>query len=359
MNKQHSRTSGARHRTIAAGIASLVASLLFAHSSSYADSDVLHILQYHHIDTNTPRSTSTTPLLFEKHLIHLETEGYKVVRLSEAIDTMKQGGKLPDKAVAITFDDGYRSIYEKALPIIRPHGFPFTVFINPDALNSGSKEFISWDQAKELASSGAEFANHTIGHIHMIDKKPEESNAQWIQRISENVEDAEQQIQQKLGYSLKMLAYPYGEFDRELTQLIDQLGYIGFGQQSGPVGANSDWQTIPRFPLPDDYGDMNSFKEKLKTLPLYPVDTQPTSVVVRNTNPPTLTFTPSAVSAKLVACYGSGQGRINVELEGNLITVTGNQAFSSRRFRYNCTAPAGNGYFYWHSFPWINPEISD
>ncbi|OZG71330.1 hypothetical protein BTA51_21780 [Hahella sp. CCB-MM4] len=336
-----------------------VALIILGNSDSRADSDVLHILQYHHIDTQTPRSTSTSPLLFEKHLIYLETEGYTVVRLSEAINTLRQGGTLPDKAVALTFDDGFLSVYKNAFPIIKPHGFPFTVFINPDALDIGSTEHMTWQQAKELVSGGAEFGNHSIGHIHMIEKGADESAEAWKRRISDNIQKAENRIQEQLGQSLKMLAYPYGEFDLELVQLVRTLGFVGLGQQSGPVGTESDWQTVPRFPLPNDYGDMASLREKLKTLPLYPKEINPESIIIHEQNPPVLEFRPTKASPGSISCYGSGQGKIETTVDGNRVTVSGNAAFQSRRFRYNCTAPAGSGHFYWHSFPWINPEISD
>ena len=63
------------------------------------------VLLYHHIDENTPTSTSTTPARFEEHLEHIEQWGYTVMPLEEMIATLRSGGLIPDKALAITFDD--------------------------------------------------------------------------------------------------------------------------------------------------------------------------------------------------------------------------------------------------------------
>ncbi len=324
-----------------------------------ADPVTLHILQYHHVDTKTPPSTSTSPLLFEQHLIHLETEGYKVVLLSEALKKLARGEKLEEKSVAITFDDGFNSVYENALPIIRPHGYPFTVFINPDYLDIKSTEHISWEQAKELADSGAEFANHTIGHIHMIELQPGETEDSWRNRVTGAVLQAEERIKEQLGQSHKLLAFPYGEFDSKTKKLVKDLGFFGLGQQSGPVGPSTDWQAIPRFPLPDGFGQMDSFREKLNTLPMYADQISPDTPTIGEENPPALSFQTNTVSLLRINCYASGQGRIQTTVEGNRIQVVGNEAFKDRRFRYNCTAGAGKGKFFWHSFPWINPNVPE
>jgi len=339
----------------------LLATLLISGvvDAATAPQSTLHILQYHHIDTKTPPSTSTSPRLFEQHLTYLETEGYKVILLSDALDRLAKGENLPDKSVAITFDDGFISVYENALPLIRPHGFPFTVFINPDSLDIKSTEHISWEQAKELTAASAEFANHTIGHQHMIEQQPGESEQSWKTRLTELIYQAEERIKTQLGHSRKLLAYPYGEFDSRVKSLVKALGFFGLGQQSGPAGTNTDWQAIPRFPLPDGFGQMDSFREKLNTLPLYAKQISPRSLVIDKENPPTLSFHTNTVSLNRINCYASNQGRISTTVEGEEIRVVANEPFNHRRFRYNCTAPAGQGKFYWQSFPWIDPSISE
>ena len=87
------------------------------------------VLQYHHISTETPASTSTSPEWFARHLNYLDEAGFDVVPLTELVEALRAGEPLPDKTAAITFDDGYLNNIERALPILEERGLPATVFM--------------------------------------------------------------------------------------------------------------------------------------------------------------------------------------------------------------------------------------
>ena len=93
------------------------------------------ILVYHHVSTNTPPSTSISPEDFRKHLDYLQKNDFSVIPLNQMLETLKAGRQLPDKAVAITFDDGYISIYDTAFPMLKTYGFPFTLFLSTSPID--------------------------------------------------------------------------------------------------------------------------------------------------------------------------------------------------------------------------------
>jgi hypothetical protein len=102
------------------------------------------------------------------------------------------------------------------------------------------------------------------------------------------------------------------------------------------------------------YGQLQGLENKLlsKALPV-PADDLPDGIV--GTNPPNLQLTlPSGFTADKLTCFGSGQGRIKVTTNAQQANVQAPAAFNSRRFRYNCTYPAGEGRFYWLSQPWLD-----
>ncbi|MDZ7686212.1 MAG: polysaccharide deacetylase family protein [Gammaproteobacteria bacterium] len=87
------------------------------------------VLQYHHVDTESPRITSTSPSEFKSHMAYLAEQEFEIWPLPELIAQVRAGEPTPAKVAAITFDDAYDSIYETAYPILKQYGWPFTIFV--------------------------------------------------------------------------------------------------------------------------------------------------------------------------------------------------------------------------------------
>ncbi|TQV82789.1 polysaccharide deacetylase family protein [Aliikangiella coralliicola] len=232
------------------------------------DTKATVVLQYHHISESTPRVTSTSPELFKRHMNYLKTHGFRVLAMAELIKLLNQKKTLPDKSVVITFDDGYLSIYENALPLLKQYDFPFTVFVNTKAVSENSKQFMSWRHLKELTRNKGTIANHSVSHAYLIRKGSGESESEWEKRVSQEISVAQAEIVSRLGKSVKAFAYPYGEFNLALKNILDSMGYIAFGQQSGAVSVDVDHQAIPRFPFGGSYGELKDFAVKVNSLPL-------------------------------------------------------------------------------------------
>lgn len=310
----------------------------------------LAILQYHHISDSTPDATSTSPALFQAQLQLIEQLGLAVEPLYEATQKALAGNG--GDAVALSFDDAYSSVYSNAAPILARLNYPYTLFVNADTI--GNIGFMTLQQLQELASTGlATIANHSAGHGHLA-KTPNEEAKQWQERINQSLDSAQTLLEKEFGKAPPMFAYPYGEFDSALEQQIDQRGWLAFGQQSGPVGATSSRTRLPRFPMANAYGQLQGLENKSlsKALPVAAEDL-PDGIV--STNPPHLRITlPNGFTPDKLTCFGSGQGRIKVTANAQQANVQAPAAFSSRRFRYNCTYPTDNGRFYWLSQPWLD-----
>ncbi|WP_018403695.1 polysaccharide deacetylase family protein [Marinobacter gelidimuriae] len=310
----------------------------------------LAILQYHHISNNTPGATSTSPALFQAQLQLIDQLGLAVEPLYEATQKALAGNG--GDAVALSFDDAYSSVYSNAAPILARLNYPYTLFVNTDTI--GNSGFMTLQQLRELASTGlATIANHSAGHGHLA-KTPNEKEEQWQERVHRGLDGAQTLLEQEFGNAPPMFAYPYGEFDTALEQQMNQRGWLAFGQQSGPVGATSSRTRLPRFPMANAYGQLQGLDNKLlsKALPV-PAKDLPDGIV--SANPPHLRMTlPSGFTPDKLTCFGSGQGRIKVTANAQQANVQAPAAFSSRRFRYNCTYPAGDGRFYWLSQPWLD-----
>ncbi|MCP8900755.1 polysaccharide deacetylase family protein [Gilvimarinus xylanilyticus] len=318
------------------------------------------ILQYHHISDSTPLATSTRVELFTQHLEYLAQNDFRVLPLPALIERLQAGEDLAEKTVAITFDDGYDSVYNTALPELKKHQFPFTVFVNADLV--GSPGYANWQQLKSMMEAGATVANHTTTHPHMVRKKPGETDAGWRARMTREIQTTQKRIEEELGQIHKLLAYPYGEFNAPLLSLVKSLGYIGLGQYSGGVGTQSNWLALPRFALGSSYGEMDSFvsKASARAMPVHDIkllsdagDVLPDPVVAAGDRPKLQFELASPSLAASVNCYWQG-GSMPITRKDGVIIVQSPEGLTTGRSRYNCTAPvAGADAFYWFSQPWF------
>jgi peptidoglycan/xylan/chitin deacetylase (PgdA/CDA1 family) len=325
------------------------------------------VLQYHHVGTDTPPSTSTAPDRFAMHLDYLEQAGFEVVRLEDLVKAHAAGGPLPDRAAAITFDDGYRSIYEAAWPLLKRRGWPFTVFVNSAPHDRGSPLFMSWEQLRELSEGGATIANHTVSHPHLLERSPGQDETAWRRWVATEITEAQARIRQEIGAAPNLFAWPFGEFNAALLEVLGELGYTGFGQQSGPLAVFSDPRVLPRFPFGGPYGDREDFVAKVETLPmplaaggdsirLLTASGQPLEdAVLAPPDRPILMLRLAAdFDLARVDCYVSGQGRAALRVEGDWVRIQAEGPLPSGRARYNCTAPSTSaGRYHWFSQSWI------
>jgi biofilm PGA synthesis lipoprotein PgaB len=318
------------------------------------------VLQYHHVSESTPASTSLSPERFREHLQWLVDNDFVVGSLPESLARLRAGESLPPKFAVITFDDGYRNIYENAFPVLRELELPFTIFINPAPHDAGRSAWLTWDQLREMSDAGATIANHTVSHAFLVREEEGESEAEWLERVQREIEGAENRIAKETGQNHKLLAYPYGESNPAIRSLVAELGYTAFGQQSGPIGRDSDFTNLPRFPLAGPYSAMNSFQTKMRSLPLsvrsVVLQTESGDELLRNEETrPVMILELSEPGNALLNCFASGQGAIPAESETpGLYRIVAPKPLSVGRSRYNCTlASPWGGRYYWFSQAWV------
>lgn len=318
----------------------------------------LVVLQYHHVSTEMPASTSVSPETFAKHMAFI-AENYIVVDLAEALTKLKNNESLADKSVAISFDDGYSNILENAHPILSKYKFPYTVFINPAIIGDYSSQ-LSWSEIEEMQPL-ATFANHTLDHAHLLTINGDETQNKWLKRVMNDVNQAEDILKENLGYSKKWLAYPFGEFNEALKNELLSQGYIGFGQQSGGISAHSDFGALPRFPAAGIYANLDSLETKMNSFSM------PVKSVIPSDNEfkvgevldqIILEIDDSDLRLSSLTCYFKG-GTLAIKQNKKKTVIEVDHKMVPGRARINCTAPSKTfkGRFYWYSFPMFTPTL--
>jgi len=318
--------------------------------------DSATILMYHRFGDSRFPSTNIKIEQLEAQLSFLRDNKYAVVPLKDVVDSITQGLPLPPRAVVITVDDAYRSVYDSGFPVFRKYGFTFTIFVATVPVDRGLRDYMNWDQMREMQALGVTFANHTASHDHLINRGKYETKSEWRKRIRADIEKGRRRLAEELSPIPNVFAYPYGEYNSEVADIVIEAGYIAFGQQSGAIGLQSDHRSLPRFPMAEAFANMDEFRVKVSSLPLPVSGIQPWDPVV-NHNRPSIVVTLGDTDARLdqLACYVSGQGRTAViwRQQKRSFLVQPQRTLNSGRQRVNCTAPRADGRYYWFSHPWI------
>jgi peptidoglycan/xylan/chitin deacetylase (PgdA/CDA1 family) len=180
------------------------------------------ILCYHRFG---PRSSqlAVTPAAFEAQMDYLARNGYHVIPLERLAGHLERGEEIPRKSVVLTIDDGYRSTYEVAFPVLRKHGFPATVFLYSDFV--GAPDALTWPQMKEMEASGlVNIQPHSKTHANLTLRLAGETDAKYRDRLRAEVDTPIRLIQDRLAVPSLSYAFPYGDVNEAVVDLLKRQG---------------------------------------------------------------------------------------------------------------------------------------
>ena len=237
----------------------------------------LPVLMYHHFcpDGEPCNEMTVTASRLEEDLQWLEDNGYTTVLPRE----LAAGDPLPEKPVLITFDDGYRSNYELAYPLLQKYRAKAVISLMTYMQDSCAGEFLSWDMCREMEASGlVEIGSHTY-RCHNLDgrggvyerdgfngiqRRPEESGAEFQSRVLDDIQKSYDLLTENLGHAPVFFAYPYGLEEPSAEGLIRELFSVTVTTRPKMADlAQEDWYSLPRFTI-----SMNNSLEELLQPPL-------------------------------------------------------------------------------------------
>jgi len=329
-------------------------------STSRADDHAVALI-YHHISDDTPRLTSVSPAVFERHLRYLDEHNFTIWPLGRILDALDQGQNLPANTVALTFDDAYLSIYTEAFPRLRKRNWPFTVFVSSEGIDRNYAGYLNWEQLRELARAGVEIGNHSHSHAHLLRRQKGEPTGRWKVRVRTDIQTAADRIKAETGSASSLFAYPYGEYSHALKAIVNSLGYRGIAQQSGAIGRHSDFLALPRFPMARGYDDLERFRTAVNSRPL-PVLAATVigvdEISFRPLQELQLKLTDGNYRAEHLGCYratGTPLKLTTITMQPLTLSIAISGEQTAGRHKINCTAPAsdGSGAFYWYSYQWL------
>ncbi|MCX6076252.1 MAG: poly-beta-1,6-N-acetyl-D-glucosamine N-deacetylase PgaB [Campylobacterales bacterium] len=216
------------------------------------------VLSYHEIANKSETMDSTyavTPSNFDKQIHWLMDNGFHFVSVDDILKHRKNEKPLPNKAVLITFDDGYQSVYANAYPILKKYKVPSVIALVGSWLQAKDKvdfdghaiarsKFLSQNEIKEMVGSGlieiASHSNSSHGGIQgnpqgnmepaittrkwLKDKNSYEDEKSYQQRVYNDLSENSLFLEQYTGQKPRVMVWPYGRYNIEVRKIAEQLG---------------------------------------------------------------------------------------------------------------------------------------
>lgn len=212
------------------------------------------VLAYHRFADAADDSMTVSVAAFEAQLRFLRDHGYEIVPLRRIVAWLRTPDTtLPPKAVALTVDDGHRSVYERLLPIIRREQLPVTLFIYPSAISNATYA-LTWQQLREMRATGlVDVQSHTWWHPNFNVERRRLSASEYTRFATSQLQHSRELIESKIGGHVDMIAWPFGVYDDEVLRLASSAGYVaGFTLDARRVERSALPLTLPRLLMVED-----------------------------------------------------------------------------------------------------------
>jgi peptidoglycan/xylan/chitin deacetylase (PgdA/CDA1 family) len=211
------------------------------------------ILVYHRFgpvvaDSMTVRTTS-----FESQLSVIRKLAFRVTPLADVVALVHAPNGVRDsRIIAITADDGHRSVYEVMWPIVEREHLPLTLFIYPSAISNASYA-LTWEQLREMLRSGlVTIGSHTFWHPNFRNEKKRLAPKAYQSFVKFQLERSKTELEQRLSVPIEFLAWPFGIYDDELIHAAEEAGYTtAFTIERRPVSPSDRLMALPRFLMTD------------------------------------------------------------------------------------------------------------
>lgn len=211
------------------------------------------ILMYHHVaDREIHDPYYVSPGVFARQMEWLKENNYHVISYDEFFQALTNSTTLPANPAVITFDDGDEDQYTNAFPVLKKFNFPAMFYIITARVDK--KNFISWEQLKEMAAEGMEIGSHTVTHP---DLPRVTSSLEW------QLTDSRRELEKHLGFDVKFFAYPGGAHSPRVEDALKDAGYLSAVTTRHWIWHSraEDPYLVPRIHIDDD---LDSFKNMVK-----------------------------------------------------------------------------------------------
>lgn len=214
------------------------------------DSVRVTVLGYHDFSATKKATEMLIPTdKFRKQMQAIKDLGYDVISMHDFIAWKSGEKKIKDKSILITIDDGWKSVYTDAYPILKEFEFPFTVFLYTNYVDGGGSA-LTTPMIQEMQKNGCTIGSHSISHPYpgKIKSERKKGDKEFTDYLRKEMGGSKKQLENQFKQKVTSYAYPGGFVTEEMLPISTELGYqCLFTVLPGKVTASLPDTTLPRY----------------------------------------------------------------------------------------------------------------
>lgn len=219
------------------------------------------IAVYHSVRDTSPeepfdvRRFIISPANFDEQLRYLHENEYHTITFAMLHEAIVYGTPLPSKPLILSFDDGWRTQYTDALPVLKKYNFTATFFLYPNVIEHAN--YMTWEEVRALRDAGMEIGSHSKSHQYMTKQTPEEQLLE--------VERSKSILSEELDIEIATFAYPFGLSDTDIQTMLEDAGYTtARGLGTGATHNLEDQYELSSYLVRNDLSDFQYFVDQVR-----------------------------------------------------------------------------------------------
>jgi len=210
--------------------------------------------------------TEITPAAFEAQMKELKDRGITVIPMQDLLAWKRGEKNIPPRCAVISFDDGWKSQYEVAWPIMKKFGYPFTMFIYTEGVRGGSLGgggAITWEQLADMRDNGIDIEAHSATHQDLREghtitlaspggkkTRTKLTGPQYEEWVQNEVVGSKELLERRLGIKVNCFAVPFGNYNEHVKELARNAGYEAmFTVYGQPITFTSPLDSLGRYAI--------------------------------------------------------------------------------------------------------------
>lgn len=220
------------------------------------DATRVAILGYHDFSETLPETAMRIRTSkFRKQMEAIKQLGLTVISLDDYLAWKRGEKSLPERCVLLTLDDGWKSVYTDAFPILREFGYPFSLYLYKNYVDGGGKA-LSTAMIQEMMKNGASIGSHSVTHPFPADIKARVKKGPDVldAYLRNEMGESQRFLESRFSCRISTFAYPGGFHLDEMFKLADEFKYVSlFTVIPGKVKRSTPDKTTPRYMILGNY----------------------------------------------------------------------------------------------------------
>jgi peptidoglycan/xylan/chitin deacetylase (PgdA/CDA1 family) len=225
--------------------------------------------------------TQITPAAFEAQMKELKDRGISVISLQDLLAWRRSEKAIPPRCAVITFDDGLKSQYDVAWPMMKKFGYTFTMFVYTEGVRGGlfgGGEAITWEMLGDMRDNGIDIEAHSATHQDLRENHPVTirepggkkmrkrlTGAEYAQFLQNELVGCKTLLEQRLAIKVNCFAVPYGFYNEHVKEIARNVGYEAmFTVYGQPITWTSPMDALGRYAI--EANKPKTFEDAVKTI---------------------------------------------------------------------------------------------